>query len=1072
MSQEKKYDYYAFISYKHTQKETNKFVADEKWAHILKKQLELWHIPTQIPEESRINKNDRRIYPVFRDAENYPSGHELNELTYDYLSKCKTLVVVLSKEMLDDQIDLRYKQNESAWIFNEIEYFISLGNTTDSIVIFYVGDDDIDPNALLKEKIDFCNSNNWDCKVLKQLYQPGKLIKRLRDFKDKGKEINQYVTAVVAAGIFNADPRYFINAYELERKNKRNKIIIFLLVLLIILIGLIASIFSQHKSKRTEEAFRYVELSRKAEKAYDLHGARILALKAYDAQPDLLETHKQIFKVSNEDPINPYATLPYSTLSSFDGKEIMHFQNDQFVIRRTSDLAIIDSIDIYSQEDVLLNSNSRQIAFIGFDSFKIYDRDTKQFVLSCNCFYERDLLSPITDFYFPKMNNRFICLDWDGYVIDWDLITKDSIMVPIKEIIDLKKCDDNLDHVLLEVQGNSNDSCVIITYTIDYVCYIHEYNCVTRTINKLDSFEINNSSSCFYNSSNLSFLVFEGNKTYLKQIGRDKLIIDTLGVSIPPHHHNLQYDYLDVFSKKGDKFLLRKGDNIFIYSSKGILLKKINLTHYSLDGGRGDFLCVNWTAEGDVCVQFEKKFYILFEKDNYDGGEKALVYNRYEVPQYFNTGPYCVNVQDSVIIETKQSYDARTIITRSKALTRCYHKQQLDINESYKEKYFLPDGIHYIENHEGFIEPSIEYRVSGFMNHTRCVNSLNDSVVWRCPYSKVMISPGKDKVCLSDGYQFVILNSRTGCIIYKNEKKYYGKVDFLNDNIIQYDVSDSISVVYNTENKQLLVEGNLVECKVEKKRLACIVEDSINSVNVLDTESGKKLVDFPISKFDRYDIYFSPHARYLIIPSRDYHYLNASAKFINLDSIRSNLALINLEKKTIMQNSDVSFSCMFTNDEKYVLTLSYKHANVYRIKDFSLVKTFDFVGDINWLQSYIYVSKSNIFINNGTVGGYELNTRNWTISDSEYEKIKDYDNFVWIDGCLYKKEPLMKRNIKKIAYLPEDDYRMDIEFINDSTIIDKNQLKKIRSIDKLTQELKKKIGERVLTQYEINCYNK
>ena len=116
---------------------------------------------------------------------------------------------------------------------------------------------------------------------------------------------------------------------------------------------------------------------------------------------------------------------------------------------------------------------------------------------------------------------------------------------------DPKKCDDNLDHVLLEVQGNSNASCVIITYTIDYVCYIHEYNCVTRTINKLDSFEINNSSSCFYNSSNLSFLVFEGNKTYLKQIGRDKLIIDTLGVSIPPYHRNLQYDYLDVFSKKG-----------------------------------------------------------------------------------------------------------------------------------------------------------------------------------------------------------------------------------------------------------------------------------------------------------------------------------------------------------------------------------------------------------------------------------------------------------------------------------------------------------------------------------------
>ena len=337
MSQEKKYDYYAFISYKHTQKETNKFVADEKWAHILKKQLELWHIPTQIPEESRINKNDRRIYPVFRDAENYPSGHELNELTYDYLSKCKTLVVVLSKEMLDDQIDLRYKQNKSAWIFNEIEYFISLGNTTDSIVIFYVGDDDIDPNALLKEKIDFCNSNNWDCKVLKQLYQPGKLIKRLRDFKDKGKEINQYVTAVVAAGIFNADPRYFINAYELERKNRRNKVVIFLLLIVILLLSIGAFAWAQFKSRKTEEAFRYVELSKKAADVCDVQGSRILALKAYDIKPDLLEAQQQMYKVSKEKIDEPYAILPFQVLSHSDGTEIMHFQNDKFLIRRTSD---------------------------------------------------------------------------------------------------------------------------------------------------------------------------------------------------------------------------------------------------------------------------------------------------------------------------------------------------------------------------------------------------------------------------------------------------------------------------------------------------------------------------------------------------------------------------------------------------------------------------------------------------------------------------------------------------------------------------------------------------------------
>ena len=172
-----------------------------------------------------------------------------------------------------------------------------------------------------------------------------------------------------------------------------------------------------------------------------------------------------------------------------------------------------------------------------------------------------------------------------------------------------------------------------------------------------------------------------------------------------------------------------------------------------------------------------------------------------------------------------------------------------------------------------------------------------------------------------------------------------------------------------------------------------------------------------------------------------------------------------------MQNGDVSSSCMFTKDEKYVITLFLKHANVYRVKDFSLVKTFNFSGYAIEITSY--VSKYNVFIKNEADGGYELCTKKWTISDSEYQDVIVHDNFVWIDGYLYEKEPLLKRNEKKIAYMTENHYsRRDVEFINDSIILYNEQLHKIRSVDELAQELKKKIGERVLTQYEINCYNK
>ena len=217
----KQFKYYTFISYKHEQKANGKFTTDEKWAHIFKSHLESWEIPAHIPSQERLNEEDERIYPVFRDSENYPVSGELNQLTHKSLSESKTLLVILSREMLEDQFKLRYKHGANAWIFNEIESFIDLGNNSESIILFYVGDDDINPNELLKEMIELCENKGIECKALKYMYQPNKIIKRLRDFKDKGNEIEHYATAVVAAGIFNTDPYFFIDAYELAERKKK-----------------------------------------------------------------------------------------------------------------------------------------------------------------------------------------------------------------------------------------------------------------------------------------------------------------------------------------------------------------------------------------------------------------------------------------------------------------------------------------------------------------------------------------------------------------------------------------------------------------------------------------------------------------------------------------------------------------------------------------------------------------------------------------------------------------------------------------------------------------------------------
>ena len=354
-----KYEYYAFISYKHKQTENKKFIKDEEWAKILKKGLQSLKIPTQISKDVRLNQNGR-VDPIYRDTENHLSGYDLDELTYNSLSKSKTLIVIISKEMLEDQFDIRYKQGKEAWIFNEIECYIGLGNKMESIIPFYVGDEEINPNDIIKEIKERCDADGVECKALDYLYQPGRIIKKVGDLKEKGKEIKQYASAIIAASIFNSDSHYFVDAYKLEQEKRKRRLICLVLVVVSCLIIGFSFIYYQSKLIRTEEAFRYVELSKRAEKALDLQGARILALKAYEKSPELFEAKYQLYKMANDYEDKPYAMLPFSVLVSDDGTEVMHFQGNKFLIRRIKDLSVIDSIfGVRDFEKVLLNGKKQ-----------------------------------------------------------------------------------------------------------------------------------------------------------------------------------------------------------------------------------------------------------------------------------------------------------------------------------------------------------------------------------------------------------------------------------------------------------------------------------------------------------------------------------------------------------------------------------------------------------------------------------------------------------------------------------------------------------------------------------------
>ena len=115
---------YAFISYKRIE-------PDETWAKNLHRLLNSWHIPTNIAYSERLN-NNKRISPIVRDKDDFPPGNGLDETIKMALRQSRSMILILSKAMIEDQMARRSK-GEHAYIFEEIEYFQSLEHSQQSI---------------------------------------------------------------------------------------------------------------------------------------------------------------------------------------------------------------------------------------------------------------------------------------------------------------------------------------------------------------------------------------------------------------------------------------------------------------------------------------------------------------------------------------------------------------------------------------------------------------------------------------------------------------------------------------------------------------------------------------------------------------------------------------------------------------------------------------------------------------------------------------------------------------------------------------------------------------------------
>lgn len=105
---EKEYKYWAFISYCHS---------DENWGKWLHKALESYRIPSKfVNTTNRSSQIPKRIYPIFRDREEFSSAPDLRDSICQALRSSRYLIVICSP-----------RSAVSEWVNKEINFFKSIG---------------------------------------------------------------------------------------------------------------------------------------------------------------------------------------------------------------------------------------------------------------------------------------------------------------------------------------------------------------------------------------------------------------------------------------------------------------------------------------------------------------------------------------------------------------------------------------------------------------------------------------------------------------------------------------------------------------------------------------------------------------------------------------------------------------------------------------------------------------------------------------------------------------------------------------------------------------------------------
>ena len=1000
---------YSFISYK-------RIKPDEEWAQALHDRLNNWYIPTEIEYEERLN-NNKRIDPVIRDKDNFPPGNGLDETIKNNLRESRTLIVIISKAMLEDQVSLRNK-GEHAYILEEIEYFQSLERPRKSIIPVY-----IDNKPFHSSEFAPLNIKDFDSQLIVNINE---YLPQNQSQRQSKKQWQKRVSAAVASGIFQKDQQLFLD-YHKKAVRKHNAKLLFWFVISIA-IPLLFLLYRQFTIAKIEKSYGLIEKSKIAQRLHDTQVSLIFALEAYQKAPFLAEalTNLHQLAIPNDQEPRTYISNCINTAISSDGKKIAcAFDNGIIRLLRYNDLSEIETFKDMHIRKMAFSPDSYKIGFLCIDSIKIYDVLQQKFIYS-KCLNGFQMYSPYYHIGFDEQNKYFYICGIGNSIMQVNIENKqiDTIKINFKEYhyADINEYAHKLyigkrDSISLKISVLDNKNLKLHPF---FIIPNRTKNWIVNPQGYQIAYEMND--TIFWSTMDNDIMCGTGTIVSFDNSGERLLWYDNYGV----YYTN------------------NKGDVTLCYPFMEKEKKPIS---------------VQWGICNDVILIYKTHIKIVH------GRYPNQVISTLNVPEILKLSIGKIVCTDSILhLYSKDG---------------CSYFYNYTFGKNYKKNkhctfdgklYLYENSINRTENEIVCAQTkndSIIWRSVGLPtfsispNRTKCALNTNLYI---------------NKNCLTrKGVKLIDVNS--GKILFKNDSASF--LNFISDYIYVYKNRDSVFVAdIETQNKIHWnnagyfvnhIHYNDIEYAEANKKI-CAIPDS-SGIKVYDFSKLKQLIDIPL-QIDNYSsirVGLSPHGDYLFIIQL-HEYLDN----VNEGHDHSTISIWDIAaNKCIMQekSNELCYRGYITNGG-YLVLFELNHISIYEIHTGNKISTIN-VGGMS--SDLVELTNGHILLHTLNSVMYEINPKKGKIT----RKIMDYIiDGIYYDGrgiCYIKSgRNIINPNTGKIILELDQDQNL-VSINNNIAILERtinNDKQEIVIVldekDALVRRVKQIVGQRKLTQQERN----